>query len=167
MLNVAKFIGGALLCLVSVGALSAGEESPDRDFETLKSLVGVWQKEGGNSDFYITFELTAKGSVLVENWHYKNALHSSTVYHLDGDAIIATHYCPQGNQPRLRQQKNAGAQPLAFALQDITNLAHEQASHQVFLAFDLLSAERMIRREAYRKAGVDTPSELILVRRPG
>lgn len=165
LLHAIKFMGGILLCLLSAGALQASDRSPYADFEKLKSLVGEWQKEGGNGDFYIAFELTAKGSVLVENWHYKGALHSSTVYHLDGDAILATHYCPQGNQPRLRQQQHAGAQPLSFALQDVTNLASEQASHQVYLAFELLSAERMIRREAYRKGGEDSPSQLELVRR--
>ncbi|MEX2964671.1 hypothetical protein [Microbulbifer sp. TYP-18] len=144
--------------------LSATAE-PVNSFEKLKSLVGEWKKEGSDGkNFYISFESSANDSVLIENWIYKGASHSLTVYHPDGDSLIATHYCPQGNQPRLRLEKPSNENSVSFAFQDATNLASLQVSHQHSLSFEFLDENTILRKESYSKAGKLTPTTLRLVR---
>ena len=71
-------------------------------FDQLKTLVGTWRNaDRPESPLRIRFCLTAGGSVLVESWEANGKPHSLTLYHRDGPALLATHYCPQGNQPRL------------------------------------------------------------------
>ena len=44
-----------------------------------------------------------------------------TVYHLDGDTLLATHYCAMGNQPVMKLEK-ATARELSFGFAGGTNL---------------------------------------------
>ncbi len=156
-----KFVWALLIMFFSVSAMA--EETGA--FEQLKTLVGEWKKDGSEGDdFYISFETTANGSVLVENWIYKGASHSITVYHPDGDGLMATHYCPQGNQPRLRLEDASDGNEISFVFQDATNLASLEQSHQHSLSFEFMDENVILRQESYIKAGTITPSALRLVR---
>ncbi|WP_157606026.1 hypothetical protein [Rheinheimera sp. SA_1] len=135
-------------------------------FNKLKTLVGEWKKEGSDGEnFYISFEITAKGSVLIENWINKGVSHSLTLYHLDGDKLLATHYCPQGNQPRLKLDHNLKGNALSFVFQDATNLESQQKNHQHSLAFEFIDTNTISREESYSQAGTVTASTMRLVRR--
>lgn len=152
------------LFLITFLSFSANAEQVST-FEKLKSLVGEWKKEGGDGkDFYISFQNSANGSVLVENWIYKGASHSLTLYHPDGNGLIATHYCPQGNQPRLKLADSSGENEISFIFQDATNLASINDSHQHSLSFEFIDENTVLRKESYIKAGAVTPSALRLVR---
>lgn len=160
----------ALLMLMMPAIAAAGPA--DRDpvpaaarFAAMKTLVGTWRTaDRPESALRIRFSLTAGGSVLVEEWLRDTAPHSMTVYHRDGDGLVATHYCPQGNQPRLALVASGDAATFRFAFRDATGLDGATESVLVALAFDLATPERLVRRESYRQGGVDSPSELTLVR---
>ena len=135
-------------------------------FDEMKSLVGVWHKEGvNNPTFLVSFELIANRSVLVETWLYKGKKHSFTMYHLDNENLMATHYCPQGNQPRLTLSKNSTINSLKFSFLDATNLIDLADSHQHSLGFEFSKdLNKILRKESYLSDSVEDISELILVR---
>lgn len=84
-------------------AQQARELTPAETFEELKKLCGEWKgttAKGGAEK--ITYRLIAADTVLLEAWVLSSGREALTVYHRDGDALIATHYCPRGNQPRLK-----------------------------------------------------------------
>lgn len=137
-------------------------------FENMKSLVGVWKKERGKSpEFSVSFELIANDTVLVETWLRNDKKHSVTLYHLDNNNLMATHYCPQGNQPRLKLAKNATYSDLRFKFFDATNLASVANSHQHSLGFEFSDdSNEILRRESYISANGEDFSELRLVRSP-
>lgn len=139
--------------------------NPETSFERLKALAGVWQPLGKpESALRIRFYSTAGGSVLVEEWTGNGQPHSLTVYHRDGDALLATHYCPQGNQPRLELVPDT-ADGIRFAYRDATDLDPTQEQYQSALRFAFAGPDRMTRSESYRDVhGEDHPSELLLER---
>ncbi|WP_226664600.1 hypothetical protein [Microbulbifer aggregans] len=155
--------------LIALLATSASAEQPASSTDSLqkmKTLVGDWNKEGSDGEtFYISFQLSANGSVLVENWVYKGASHSMTMYHLDGGNLLATHYCPQGNQPRLKLKSSNKTNTLSFEFLDATNLESLQASHQNSLEFEFVDINTISRTESYIKSDKITPSKIRLVRR--
>lgn len=156
----------ALFSLFASFALACNvyADSALQTFERLKSLQGTWVKaDSENSDFYIDFAFTANGTVLMENWMYKGNTHSVTVYHLNGENVIATHYCPQGNQPRLVSQTASTSNDIAFAFLDATNLLPE-ASHQHSLAFEIIDTDTVVRHESYKKGDTVSPSQMRLIR---
>ena len=68
--------------------------------------------------------------MLVETWLRNDKKHSFTLYHLGNENLMATHYCPQGNQPRLKLTNNSTTSDLRFSFFDATNLANLASSHQ-------------------------------------
>jgi hypothetical protein len=69
-------------------------------FDQLKSLAGHW--EGTNSagpKTEVTYEVISNGSVVMERLHPGNEPDMITMYSLEGDRILVTHYCSAGNQP--------------------------------------------------------------------
>jgi hypothetical protein len=65
-----------------------------------------------------------------------------TVYHLDGDRLMLTHYCMAGNQPRMQAQAfDPGTGELQFRFLDATNLS-PGAGHMHNATFHLTGADR-------------------------
>lgn len=101
-------------------------------FETIAALTGEWRVLE-HASLRLVFEPTAGGSVIIERWMHGDRMHSLTVYHLDGERLIATHYCPQGNQPRLAATPS-GSGEIRFTFLDATGLdSNESYQHELSL----------------------------------
>lgn len=136
-------------------------------FAKMTALVGTWRNaERPDSALRVRFALTAGGTVLVESWERGSTPHSLTLYHRSGPDIIATHYCPQGNQPRLKSSATGPADRLNFSFLDATGLDDVGESHLVALGFDFSGAGYLIRTERYISGQESEDTELRLVREP-
>jgi hypothetical protein len=134
-------------------------------FAQLSKLVGRWRPaDRADGSLSIRFYLTAAGTVLVESWERANGEpHSLTLYHRDGPSLIATHYCPQGNQPRLALA-GRDALGLHFTFRDATDLDAGE-SHQHDLWLDLTDPNHPVRTEVYSsRKGPGAQERLWLVR---
>lgn len=161
----------ALLATVAVAATvlappaSAALDPAPSAFDMVKLLAGSWRPaDKPSSPLRIRFTVTAGGTAIAEEWLRGTAPHSLTVYHRDGATLVATHYCPQGNQSRLALMPAGVGSGVAFAFRDATDLDPVKESHLVFLAFELAGRDVLVRRETYRRGDVEEPSELRLVR---
>ena len=169
-----KYLIAAFVFLQATGLANASSaaQAPTAEvpgaigpFDDLSQLVGTWKPAGEtDSPLRIKFYLTARGTVLVESWEVRGRPHSLTIYHRDGPGLIATHYCPQGNQPRLFAFGNTERR-LHFTFRDATDLDPATESYQHELWFDLSNPARPIRGEIYRSdKGPGSPEETALVR---
>jgi hypothetical protein len=138
--------------------------SADEAFADLAQMVGTWRlADKPDSPLRIHFYLTAAGTVLVESWEVRGQPHSMTLYHRDGKGLLATHYCPQGNQPRLTLA-GRDSSGLHFAFRDVTDLDLTSESYQHDLWFDLSQPGYPVRSETYaNKDGVGVQERLRLV----
>ena len=122
----------------------------EQAFTELARMTGTWRAaDKPGSPLRIHFYSTAGGTVLVESWERGGKPHSLTLYHRDGERLIATHYCPQGNQPRL-VLAGRDALGLHFAFRDATDLDEASESHQHDLWLDLADPRHPVRSETYR-----------------
>ena len=153
----------ALAACMFLCADASAAGAADR-FARLMDLSGQWQgtSDGGKA-MHLGYAPTARGSVLVETWQQGTAGETMSVFHHDGDRIMATHYCGQGNQPRL-VLKPGSDDDLVFEYLDATNLADADASHLVRLRFVIRDDGSLDRFETYRHAGSDESSRLHLRR---
>ena len=163
------FAAALTLLAPAVPAMTPPEiVAADDAFAQLSRLVGTWRPaDAPDSALRVIFSLTAGGTVLVESWERRGKPHSLTLYHRDGPALLATHYCPQGNQPRLALA-GRDADGLHFTFRDATDLDPATESHQHDLWLDLTEPERLVRSEVdHAKEGPQPRERLSLMRDTG
>ena len=124
MISFAKLaLLAVTLTAIPVPSLASEAEdivTPAQQFALIQSWEGRWQV-AETTALSIVFEKTARGTAMIERWETSAGLHSMTVYHMDGERLVATHYCPQGNQPRLESRGGNGDE-VRFAFVDVTGL---------------------------------------------
>ena len=160
--------GAALAAIVVLCGGPARAEDAPAVFARLKTgLAGSWKlpspKGTREEAFRISFKEISRGSALVETFGDPAGSVTQTIYHLDGAQLLATHYCAQGNQPRLRFVKDDPKAGVEFAFQDATNLASESASHLVRMRIRL-DGDRLEKDEIYVANGKEDATTLALVR---
>lgn len=132
-------------------------------FEGLCTLVGGWTVLNGTTR--VEFRMSAHGTVLVETWTWpEKNIEALTLYHLDRDALIATHYCPVGNQPRLAFTPRDGTGRLSFEFVSATNLPDPDVDHCQSFWFLLAGGDRFTRSETYENDGVRLTTEQVFLR---
>jgi hypothetical protein len=132
-------------------APTARAATPEQAFAQLKNLAGTWQQDGVDA---LKYEVISGGSAVAE---YMDDM--VTVYHLDHDRLLMTHYCSAGNQPRLELAADATKpQELDFRFLDITNL--EPGSGYISGAtFTLVDANTLTEVWTYTDADGSTSDE--------
>ncbi len=116
------------------GSLEKGAVSAAECFDQLKKLEGEWvgtfqygEEETGETT--VRYKLTGAGSALVEHLFEGTDHEMITVYHLDGDRLILTHYCAAQNQPRMCAKSGDDAKTIAFEFLDGTNMDPKKDMH--------------------------------------
>ncbi|HEY0191467.1 MAG TPA: hypothetical protein VGC42_10130 [Kofleriaceae bacterium] len=134
-------------------------------FEHLRALVGNWAAPlPGGKSFRASFRLVANDTALVETYTSSSGKETLTIYTVDNDRLLATHYCAQGNQPRLALSSDATS-TLAFDFLDATNLRDPSASHLHHLELTP-NHDELIETEIYRASGHDEPERFVFKRTP-
>lgn len=113
-----------------------------------RSVPGRWiATTADGASVPVEFHLIAGGSAMLET--FGRAGHqTATTYHADGPGLVATHYCAQGNQPRLRAQTGDGRR-VVLVMTDATGVDPGEAI-LVELSYDF-AADGFMRVEVYRQ----------------
>jgi hypothetical protein len=100
-----------------------------------------------------SYQWASGGTSLVETLTMAENPTMTTMYHTDKDALMLTHYCALGNQPRMRAAMPKGdAKTLAFNFVDATNLATRTDAHMHDMSFsfqnhDLFTQEWVLSKD--------------------
>jgi hypothetical protein len=102
-------------------------------FDKLKTLAGEWRgtigERGKGEETTVAYRLIANNSALAETLFPGTPHEMITVYHLDGDKLLVTHYCAAGNQPTLALTKKSTAEALDFDFIRATNMKSKKDDH--------------------------------------
>jgi hypothetical protein len=126
-----------VIALLAGAGLTRAEEKAApanaQRFEALKKLAGDWVevgKDGKPTDKVVSsIRVTAGGSAVQETLFPGGEKEMVTMYHLDGDDLILTHYCTLGNQPRLRAEPGKDDNTIVFKFVGGTNLKSGDDHH--------------------------------------
>jgi hypothetical protein len=152
--------------------MAPAAEAPSPDFERLKSLAGEW--EGSAHQGTDPKTMTTRATIRVVSAGSAVMLHTDpgtphemvTMFHRDGDALLATHYCAAMNQPRLKARAGSPAGTISFEFLDGTNLGPHPGRMQA-LVLTAPDADHQTQTWTYRAGGKDSSSTLELRRRKG
>jgi hypothetical protein len=140
------FIAAAAALLLAGPAPAAGEEAVDAKaaFERLKKLAGEWEGDTPNGKARLTIDVIANGTTIVEREQMAKAPDMVTMYHLDGNRLLLTHYCMAGNQPRMQARRfDAKTGELRFDFIDATNLPSETTGHMRAVSMRLVDDDHL------------------------
>ncbi len=125
-----------LLVVASLMAWAGPALTAKQAFERLKTLEGTWEgKASGDMDVKVVYKVTGAGSALIETQFPGTGHEMVTVYHLDGDQLVLTHYCAAGNQPSMKL-KSSDANTLSFDFTKGSNMKPtDMHMHSMKLSF--------------------------------
>ena len=94
--------------------------------EVLKTLAGDWVRattgsEHGANTPVASFKVAAAGSAIIETTGEGTPNEMSTIFHMDGDQLLQTHYCALMNAPVLRFEQSDKPGELKFVFHGGTN----------------------------------------------
>ena len=76
-----------------------------------------------------------------------------TMFYLDGDRLLMTHFCGAGNQPRMQASTSPDGKSVAFDFLDATNLATPQTGHMHRAVFTVADANHHTEEWVFTKDG--------------
>lgn len=149
----------AALCLVASPAMA--QSKAQVSFDKLKTLVGEWEGTLNGVTSKVSYRLISNGSVLEETM--KNGTEDTmiTIYHLDGDRLMVTHYCGAGNQPRMvATPDHSKPNVFAFKFLDATNLSSTQEGHMRDLVLTMVDKDHITQQWTWYAQNKEEKMEL-------
>lgn len=128
-------------------------------FALLKQLAGEWEARSTQQwEGVHTMEVIAGGSAILSSSkigpHPGAGESMATLFHMDGDRLMVTHYCMAGNQPRLvATSVSADGRTIEFAFLDGTNMTSRDSGHMDRAIFTVESTDRYRSRWTFYQKG--------------
>ena len=132
---------------------AATKTAAQHSFDTLKALAGSWEGvvhvvppvadlEGQRNE--ITMRVTSRGNALVHEMHQAGVPddparydHPLTMFYLEGDRLLLTHYCDAGNRPRMEGKVSPDGKTVEFDFLDVSgSVKYGRMHHAVFTMVD-------------------------------
>ena len=128
--------------------------------EALKALEGDWvgtPASGGNQSV-VRYEVIAGGNTVVKTYAKGKANEMVTIYHMDGDDLLITHYCMAGNQPTM--VASGSGDRITFKFQRATNLASISDGHMGGLKLTFQDKDHFTQEWLWVEDGAEKPNRL-------
>ena len=140
--------------LAGAASLAADKTKSEEAFDRLASLKGKWEGQQDGVKISLVYTLTANGSALMEEFRPESGPVMVTMFTVDGDHLIATHYCSAKNQPQMVTSAITDAQkPLAFSLARITGLKSPADWHNTGLTVIQEDSDHLTQEWTYQSKG--------------
>jgi len=171
VMRVTKSLGiGVLVAAMAVGsgAARANEKTTGAlAFDQLKTLVGEWEGKNSSGSVKITYTLVSGGTALMERMQPSNEAEMITMYSADGDKIVVTHYCSEGNQPSMKTETLKGiANKYSFSLVSVSGLKSADAGHMTGLVLTLVDKDHLKQEWTYWNKGKTDTEAFEFSRKP-
>jgi len=142
------------LVIAASTGFAVDKTKSEEAFDRLASLKGKWVGEAFGMKTTLIYTLTANGSALMEQCRPATGSEMITIFTIDGDHLIATHYCSARNQPQMATPAITDAQkPLAFSLVRVTGLTSPDAFHNTGLTVIQEGNNHLIQEWLYESKG--------------
>jgi hypothetical protein len=90
-----------LVVLVSLCTAAFAQTDAQKSFDKLKTLAGSWEGTFEGAPVHVTLRVTSMGNAIVHEMKGSGPEDPITMFYVDGDRLLLTHYCDAGNRPRM------------------------------------------------------------------
>ncbi|WP_422928780.1 hypothetical protein [Singulisphaera sp. PoT] len=157
--KLSVFVVALLAIVATANAAEKASSVNAARFEAIKALEGDWveaDKDGKPTNKHVSsFRVTAGGSAVEEKISCGEGNEMITMYTLDGDDLILTHYCVLGNQPRMKAESGIDVSKIPFEVVSVGNLKSKDDSYMSRATFTLIDKDHFKAEWVNCKAGKD------------
>jgi hypothetical protein len=159
---------GLFLALVAIATSSLAASKSQPEFDKIKSLAGNWEgKETAGNPVHINYKVVSGGTAVMESILEKSEAQMITIYYLDGDQLMLTHYCMANNQPRMRADASTSTPAaIKFSFVDATNLSGPDDGHMHAHSIEWKDADHVTQHWTWRQKGEEKVETFELQRKP-
>src|SRR5688572_18598069 len=121
-----------LICLLAPAAVVFGQDNPPKTpsaqsdakkaFAKLKTLAGSWRGTVMDTPIDFTIRAVSSGTAILHEGNTskdgppKNEI---TMFYVNGDRLLATHYCDAGNRSNMEGRLSADGKAIEFSFLDV------------------------------------------------
>ena len=151
--RTATFLPAILICLlVLMGRGTSVAQTPSQPtnpaaqsdakkaFDKMKTLAGSWQGSVMGMSINVTIRVASSGTAILHeatNGGGGVPDHEITMFYVDGDRLLATHYCDGGNRARFEGKMSPDGNTIEFSFLDVAGSTQGGlVKHMVFTTID-------------------------------
>ena len=101
---------------------TAAPSEAKKMFASLKALAGSWQGTIMNIPINVTIRLASSGTAILHEAHTEKGgppNHEITMFYVEGDRLLVTHFCDAGNRARLEGKTSPDGKSIEFTFVDV------------------------------------------------
>jgi hypothetical protein len=123
---------------MSHAAVAPAQSDAQKAFELMKTLAGSWEGSIMGMSTQITIRVTSSGNaILHEATGQGRPDNPITMFYVDGDRLLLTHYCDSGNRPRMVGKTSPDGKTVEFDFLDVSGSTQRgMMNHMVFTMID-------------------------------
>ena len=140
-----------LVLLISTAALA--QSAAQSSFEQLKTLAGSWEGTMDGQALHVSLRVTSMGNALMHEMKGAGPDDPITMFNLDGDRLLLTHYCDAGNQPRMVATTSPDGKTIVFDFFEATNLLSTQMGHMQRVTFTFIDPDHHTEKWEFAMSG--------------
>jgi hypothetical protein len=136
-------IAAVVMLLCAVGFAQTDAQKPidaQKSFDALKALAGTWQAIYEGKPMQASLRVTSMGHAIVHEMKGDGPENPITMFYLEGDRLMLTHYCDAGNQPRMVGKLSPDGKTLDFNFVAVGNYSPAQGGHMQHAVFTFIDA---------------------------
>lgn len=132
-INHHKLLPALLICLVAAMGSVAQTTSPQpkntaapsdaqKGFDNMKALAGTWQGTIMGISINVTIRVASSGTAILHEATTDGGgppNHEITMFYVEGNRLLATHYCDAGNRARFEGKMSPDGKTSEFNLLDV------------------------------------------------
>jgi hypothetical protein len=151
----------SLIALLFLSTAAFAQSDAQKAFDKLKSLSGSWhgpvttipeKPEMQSKSVQISLRTTSMGNALMHQIKAEGRPDDPiTMFYLDGDRLLLTHYCDAGNRPRMAARISPDGKTVEFDFLDVAGST--QYGHMDHAVFTFIDANHHIEDWTYIEPG--------------
>lgn len=121
-----------LICLMASAFPAFAQDSPPKApkapseakkaFDKLKTLAGSWKGSIMGISIDFTIRAASSGTAILHEGHTEGGgppNHEITMFYMEGDRLLSTHFCDAGNQARFEGKMSPDGKTIKFSFLDV------------------------------------------------
>jgi hypothetical protein len=129
--------------LMSLSTVAFAQSDAQKSFDKIKTLAGSWeghvttvpqQADMEGKLMQVSFRVTSMGNALMHEMTGAGRPDDPiTMFYVDGDRLLLTHYCDAGNRPRMAGKTAADGKTVEFDFLDVAGSTQYGHMHHAVL----------------------------------